>query len=318
MKRYLEPVDVMVAIGLFATVCSGALLFLSTEGALQAATPEPAPVAQRTDLMEAMEWVQPALGQAIVDDYLLEWHVNRSAADAVTDLNRATLVDHRLHNPPFGYLDRVRAIASQIETDHAALVQFVMGRTVVSFTTRGVRSGLVSGDRLGGAYNRRAIAIAEGIGDRMDARFYADWQHRLGQLIVSASLSQIRLTEQSQQRIGQAIVQLSTIQDRYLAAKEALQEQLASVALASIHTEQIADRFEQLAAADLRPAEAAAPVSEPKVWPEVPGEYLFAACAALVGIFFAGLFMPGFRPEAEEAVPGRRVETAETVYRKTA
>lgn len=318
MKRYLEPVDVMVAVGLLATVLGGALLFMSTEGALRAAVPEPASAARTFGVMDAMEWVQPALGQAILEDSLLERNLAQNAMGVVTELNHATVADHRLQNQPLGYLDRVRMDAARIQADHAARVQFVMGRTIVSFTARGVRYGLISGDRPSSDFNRRAITIAEDIGDRMDEEFSGGWQSRLGAMIVSASLTHVRTMAQSQQRIGWAIVRLATLQDQYLAAKEATQEQLASVAVASIHAEQIMDRFERLAAADSLVREEPLPLAAPKSWPEVPYGYLFAASAALVGIFFVGLFLPGIRPESREAARDREAAAGETVYRKTA
>jgi len=49
MKRDLEPVDLMVAVGVFATLLGAALLFMATSGPIQTATPEGAPVNRSPD-----------------------------------------------------------------------------------------------------------------------------------------------------------------------------------------------------------------------------------------------------------------------------
>lgn len=319
MRRHLEPVDLVVAIGLMATVFGGALFFLTTEGALQAGATQPAPTVSSIAATDGMQWVQPALGQAIVDDYLLEWNLAQNAVGLVTELNRATLADHRLRTPPFGYLERIRAMAGRIEEDHLARVQYVMGRTIVAFTARGLRERALSADHLDTAFNRRLIDTARGIGDRMDQGFYSDWQGRLGEMIVSAGATQARMAEESQQRIGFAIVRLASVQDRYLTARDASQQQLATIAVAALHAEEAADRFERLASADRLTQAPAPPVpfSEPMSLPEVPYGYLLLASLALTGLFFVGLSLPGFRPERGEEGPAETEERVERTFRKT-
>ncbi|MBI4401115.1 MAG: hypothetical protein HY581_05740 [Nitrospirae bacterium] len=317
MRRNLEPVDLMVAVGILATVLGGYFLFMSTSGTLQAAVPETASIAPASGIMGAMEWVQPALGQAIVDDYLLGREFAAKTTEAVTKLNRATMITHRLKTSPFEYLEQIQAHATQVEADHAARVQFVMGRSIVDFTARGVRTGVLSPGLVAGEYNRRMISIAETTGKTMDVQFRSNWPTLIKQTILAASEDHDRFAAQSQQRVGHAIVQLTRVQDGYLKAMEDMQVQLGSVALASIHTEQIADRFDQLAAADFSARRPTLPFSAPRSWPEIPFGYLFAASAVLIGIFFVGLLMPGLRRETEE-MEEREAEPAKPGYRKTA
>lgn len=314
MRRNLEPVDLMVAVGVLATVLGSYFLFMSTSGTLQAAVPETVSIAPAAGIMGAMEWVQPALGQAIVDDYLLGREFARKMTEAATKLNRATIITHRLQTSPSAYLDQIQAHVTQVEADHAARVQYVMGRSIVDFTARGVRTGALSPDRLSSEYNRRMISIAETTGKTMDARFRSNWPTLVKQTILAAHEDHDRFAAQSQQRVGHAIVQLTRVQDGYQNALEDLQVQLASVALASIHTERIADRFDQLAAADFSGRRPSLPFSAPRSWPEIPSGYLFVASVALIGIFFAGLLMPGLRRETEEMEESK----AEPGYRKTA
>jgi len=81
-----------------------------------------------------------------------------------------------------------------------------------------------------------------------------------------------------------------------------------------VHTEEIADRFDQLAVADLSAGGQAAVFSEPRSWPEVPGEYFLAACAGLIGLFCIGLVLATRR----ELLAMEERPEAGTPYRKTA
>ena len=63
MERNLEPVDLMVVVGVFATLLGGSLLFMATSGPFQTQTPEAASVNRSPDIMDAMQWIQPALGR---------------------------------------------------------------------------------------------------------------------------------------------------------------------------------------------------------------------------------------------------------------
>ncbi|MES4787203.1 MAG: hypothetical protein C4294_16840 [Nitrospiraceae bacterium] len=89
---------------------------------------------------------------------------------------------------------------------------------------------------------------------------------------------------------------------------------MASVALASIHTEQIADRFAALASAETRAQAQPVFFSMPRSWPEVSVGLLIAASSALIALFVAGLLLPTYEPKMsamEEALP-------ESQYRKIA
>jgi hypothetical protein len=318
MKRRLEPVDLMVAVGVLATVIGGYCLFLATSGALQAAVPESTTIARTSSIMDAMDWVQPALGQAIVDNALMEREAARMTTQAVRELNRASMGDQRIHASPFGYVDQIAAHGAAVEADHAARVQFVMGRSILVFTSRGVRTGILSPDLMGGQYNRLMIAFTEATEHQMNDAFQDTRQAHLGRMIVAGGQDYLTYSGLSQERLGRTIVNLARVQDVYQSMMEDMQGQLAAVALASIHTEQIADRFARLAAADITTKGSSVPLARPRSWPEVPLGFLFAASAALIGIFLAGLFTPAGRPEEEMGMAERKMEKAGEAYRKTA
>src|SRR5437867_12976457 len=104
----------MVVVGICATVLAGYLLYLATNVAsgAGAATPVSVSMGQTADIMDAMDWVQPALGQAIVDDYLLGREVSTQNIAAAAEFNRATMIGHRLQNSPFGHFQGIRTHAT--------------------------------------------------------------------------------------------------------------------------------------------------------------------------------------------------------------
>ncbi len=316
MTRSLEPVDLMVAVGVCATVLAAYLLFISTSGTLAAATPESASIGLGLGSMDEMDWVQPALGQAIVDDYLLGREASRKTAATVTKLNRATMIGQYLQASPFGHLKQISDHATMVEAKHAARVQFVLGRSIVDFTTRGIRTGALSPGQYSGEYNRRMIRVAEATGRRMDQMFRSNRQANLERAILVANQDHAQFVEQIQQRIGAAIVQVARIQYGYQEAMGALQGQVAATAIAAIRTELRADLFARLAAADRMAQQPTLPLAETRSWPETPVGFLFAASAALIGLFLVGLLMPTVRPESE-AKGEVRPEVRGEVYRKT-
>jgi len=110
----------MVVIGVCATVLGGYILYMATNGTLEAATPEPIAIGRTAGIMDAMDWVQPVLGQAIVDDYLLGREASSWSIAAAAEFNRATMIGHRLRSLPHIPFEGIRASAAEAEADHAA------------------------------------------------------------------------------------------------------------------------------------------------------------------------------------------------------
>src|SRR5687768_5037962 len=95
MTRRIEPIDLMVAVGVFATVIGGYFFFMAANGTLEAGQPQGATVQQTTSEigpMAAMEWVQPALGQALVQNYLVDQAIMADVEAAAKELNRISLM----------------------------------------------------------------------------------------------------------------------------------------------------------------------------------------------------------------------------------
>jgi hypothetical protein len=326
MKRTLEPVDLMVVIGLCATILGAALFFGSITVVPETVVVEPVAMNEPTSIMTGMHWLQPVLGQAIVERYVLEREGAAAIAAAATELNRATLTQYSLQRAPFGHFDSIKARAELAPAEHAGRIQEVMGRTVVNFTQRGVRTGILSPPQSKGEYNSRMIQLAEAWGERMDKAFRANWQENLGRAILTASQDRTTLQARIQERIGAAITQMASVQASYHKAAQAVRSQLAAATDAAIRTELRADLFDRLAMAEpsaqldkAEPTAApqAAPVIEPKSSPDMPIGYLMAAFAGLIVLFLLGLWLPSTKRE-EELAEQIGPEAVQRVYRKTA
>jgi hypothetical protein len=326
MKRTLEPIDLMVVIGLCATILGAALFFESITVVPEPVVVEPVAMNEPTSIMTGMRWLQPVLGQAIVERYVLEREGAAAIAAAAAELNRATLTQYSLQRAPFGHFDAIKARAELAPAEHAGRIQEVMGRTVVNFTQRGVRTGILSPPESKGEYNSRMIRLAEAWGGRMDKAFLANWQENLGRAILTASQDRTALHARIQERIGAAITQVARVQAGYQKATEAVRSQLAAATDAAIRTELRADLFDrlamaepsaQLAEAEPMDAPQAAPVVEPKASSDMPIDYLMAAVAGVIALFLMGLWLSSTKCE-EELAEQIRPKAAQRVYRKTA
>lgn len=317
MKRRLEPIDLMVVVGLCATIVCGYLMFLSANGQLNGAAPQPLATLDTTD---AMSWVQPALGQAIVEDSLLEQRASRDISTAAMQLSQAIIVSQRFDMGSAGRVDDLLTQAARTESEHLSRVQYVLGRSIVGFTIRGTRSGALSAHDVSSVFNQRMIQITKAAGTKLDEQFQQTHQTNLGRDIVRATQDRMQLAGRIQQRLGSTIVAITNVQDRYQQALQGLQEQLASAAIAAIKTQDRAALFARLAESDFSGGSASLPVVEARSWPEVSMGILFAVCGALIGVFLLGMLIPAGKPEVEAMADIRKTgqEAPMPEYRKTA
>jgi hypothetical protein len=302
MKRCLEPVDLMVVLGLCATVFGAYFMFMSSNGLLRAGVPPtPAVVSGPVTIMDAMDWVQPALGEAIVQDAIREHRLSQELSDSALRLSQAIIAAMRVE--PSSVFERIREQARRTEDTQSARVEYVSGRTIVEGTTRGLRTGALSVHQLDGRYNERLIRTAGSTRARMETAFRDIWQPSLGHAIVQASIDRGRLHERTQQKLGETIRDLTLVQERFRESQEALQGQLAALVIAAVTTEMRAELFNRLAAAEF-PRSATLPFSAPVTWPSVPAGLVVAATGLLVMIFLVGMRLTGIRAEPEAMVPG--------------
>lgn len=318
MSYRYNSTDIVVGVGMCAIVFGAILLVFAASGTFLVANSEPISVDQSSALTAGMTWLQPALGQAIVERTLLQHQSDRMTASALSEWNQA-MGDHRSlqasSSNPFRFIMQ-RAVT--IPADHAARVQAVMGRSIVNFTRRGVRSGVLSADLYLSDFNRDMIGMAERMGQRLDRDFAATWQASLGRWIVDASRDYAARYAMVQERLGTAILHMAQAKTGLEEAWGANQYQLASLIAAVDRTTATTDRFTQLAAAES--ALTAAPVvatARAVAWPEIPMGYMIAAAMALMAVFFGGLNLSAARREAK-ALAERNRDAARWVYRTAA
>lgn len=317
MKRRMEVVDLIAAVGLFATIVAGGFLYMAANGELVSGASEIVSNLNATvdAPTVAMQWVQPVLGQAIVDNYLLERTTIQDIHAAAKELNHVGLMSQYRSTNLDPSFSRTADRVAEIDTDHTARMQYVMGRAIALFTARGVRSGELTPAQMEGPYNSRMIDLTDRRVQDLEAAYQESRQPLIGRMIVTDAHEALRSDAQIQHRLGEAIVRLAMLQDDHQAQGQA-QTQLALVALASLHAEQVADRFNVLASAEksLGPITTTS-FTAPRLWPDISLSLLVAGSIALIGMFCAGLMMPGVRRDEQ---PAPRIVPVEPVYRKTA
>lgn len=289
MSYRYNTMDLVVGVGLCSIVFGAVLFFVAAGGTFQVAIPQPVSSEESADSRFGMIWLQPALGQAIVDQAIFERHADQALARSAAEWNRATLAYHEWRSRSDDPFTEVRRLATTMPVEHEARVQGVMGRAIVHFTARGIRSGALSADRYRSDYNMALIRATEARGRRLDEEFASTWQATLGRGIVEAIQTYRKRAGAIQEQVGTALVHVTQAQIESEAVRAAQQEQLAGLVVAAVRTEALADRLALLAAIESLPEEPPVSFTEPAVWPEVPMGYLIAACFLLAVVFGGGL-----------------------------
>ena len=317
MSHRYNTVDMIVGVGMCAIVFGALLFFFAVNGTYQVAIPQPISIEQPVGIEIEMALLQPALGQAIVDQALFERRANQLMAQSASEWNRATLAHHEFSSLPGGPFGAVMRQAATVPADHMARVQGIMGRAIVNFTARGIRSGVLSADQYLSDYNTNMIRATEASGRRLDHEFASTWQTTLGRRIVDAIQDYRWQAGAIQERLGAAILHVTQAQTGSEEIRAAQQEQLASLVVAAIRTEALADRLTLLAAIESFPEDTAVASTEPASWPEISMGYLIVAGLILVTVFFGGLSLPAQSREAK-ALAEMNHHAARWVYRMAA
>lgn len=201
MERISKFFDLTTSVALLATVVGIVLclFFLFAPTTFGKNLPETV-VNGPVDIQVSLRWIQPILGQAIVEDTLLKQQYGNHIDDLVPTPKRTTLEGRPTHEKVLE-----TAIASHIENleaDHSTRVQWILGRLIVTFTSQGIRTGMVTADKSADEPNRRIIALAQETGTKLDDAFKAERQARIGTTIVSETLPRARGTDNSLERVG--------------------------------------------------------------------------------------------------------------------
>jgi hypothetical protein len=317
MSHRYNTIDIIVGVGMCAIVFGALLFFFAANGTYQAATPQSLSIEQPIGIELGMALLQPALGQAIVDQARFERRANQTMAQSASEWNRATLAHHEFQSLPGGPFGAVMRQAATVPAGHMARVQGVMGRAIVNFTRRGIRSGVLSADQYLSDYNTGMIRATEAWGQRLEQEFASTWQATLGREIVDAIQHYTERAGAIQERLGTAILYVAQAQTGSEEVRGAQQEQLASLIVAAVRTDALADRAARLAAAESKPAQTVVASQETASLPQIPMGFLVAAAVGLAAIFFGGLTMAGTIRERKAMAEMNR-NSARWVYRMAA
>jgi hypothetical protein len=313
MGRKYDLVDVMAAIGLVATLFGGYLFVTAADGFWQTPiAPTMNSVTFSSDASTGMQYLQPVLGQAILQDLLLDREAGSALSGSVMELNRAVseaqLMSTTLLSPLV--LAELRAFGQ--EADHRARMQFVMGKAIVNQTRRGIQAGILSADQYVSDFNNNLIRIAEMTGQRIHDQFEATRQAALGRSIVEAIQEEERMATTVQERVGRAVVQVTQAQDNYGEAKAAGQAQLASAAMAAVRSDALAERMARLAEMPGERMMVAAHHTSASA--DVSRGSLILACVGLIALFVGGLAFSTKKGEVD-SIPLWKLETLLQLHR---
>lgn len=298
MSYRFNAIDVIVGVGMCAIIFGALVFFVAANGTFQAAIPQPLSTEHPIGLELGMTWLQPALGQAIVDRALFERRTNQLMAQSASEWNRATLAHQEFQSLPGGSLGAIMRQTATVPADHMARVQYVMGRAIVNFTARGIRNEVLSADPYRSDYNTKMIHVTEASGQRLAHEFASTWQATLGRRIVDATQNDRWQAGSIQERLGAALLHVTHVQAEAEEVRAAQQAQLASLVMAAVRTEALADRLTLLAAIEFFHEDAAVAFTESASWPEMPMGYLIAASLMLAAVFFGGLSLTAQRRES--------------------
>lgn len=316
MTYRFNAFDVIVGVGLSAIMFGAVLFFVATAGTLVPA--EPAAIAEPLGVdVTGQVWLQPALGQAIVERLVLDHRIAQAQTEARSQWHSAMLSYHHAQTLAENPLAPVMRMAASGPSEHDARVQGIMGHTVVNFTRRGIRSGILDADRMQSPFNLDMIRKAEAQGARLSDDFAAGWQPALGRAIVEAMQRHSRRAAMIQERLGAAIARMTQVDAMSVDSREANQEQLAALVLASDRASALSDRVQLLAAIESLPETEVPMPARQVAWPDIPVSLLIMAMVGLATIFFAGMLLSAMAREAK-AQAERARDMSRWVYRTAA
>ena len=201
MDRISKFIDPITSVALLATVVGIVLclFFLFAPTTFGKNLPEII-VYGAVDNQVSMRWIQPILGQAIVEDTLIKQQYGNYIEGLVPTPKHTTLAGHLTRGKSLR-----TAISAQIEgleADHTTRMQWILGRLLITFTGQGFRTGMVTADTSGDEPNRRIIALVREAGIKLNDAFKAERQANIGTAIVTETPAQPRGTDNSLNWVG--------------------------------------------------------------------------------------------------------------------
>ncbi|MDF0642596.1 MAG: hypothetical protein P0111_01090 [Nitrospira sp.] len=180
---------VLMAVGAFSLCFS----FTSTLTSVGAAVPGIV-VKRSAELQTSLRWIQPLLGQAIVEDAVIRQPPSRYGK-AVDDVHHLSVVSNRTAGANSALW--TSADHSAIETDHASRAQWIMGRLIVELTRHRM---MVQPGRTDEG-NQRIIAIARLVQEELNGAFRTGWHPGPGRAVATKALKR-ELTQVTDSQAG--------------------------------------------------------------------------------------------------------------------
>lgn len=231
-RAVFEPVDLMAAVGIVATIWGALLFFLSTEGEFQTR-----PVPGRHPVrLEVHDWMQPAIGRTLTAVALLEWRNEEEASHAVRRLKQMAEADQVVRSSINERLQHAVERVNREQADKNARVEFVKGRSIVTFTSRMKKNGSLPENQWP-TYNGRMIDRAAQAGSKIEQDVRSAKENQMREALLAETESHTQAVERSQERVGDAIVHVAMIEYEQRAVREAVQEQVGSLLSAASRTE---------------------------------------------------------------------------------
>jgi hypothetical protein len=311
MSYRYNSMDIVVGVGLCAIVFGALLMFLAASGMFIAGTQ--ASAIDRSFPSTESGWLQPAMGQAIVERAMLQQQTDRVTASAISEWSRAVEAQRNLQPTVDHPLSAVLARAVAVPNEHDARVQAVMGRAIVNFTQRGIRSGVLSADLYLSDYNHGMISATENRGKRMHEDFASSWQSLLGSWIVDASRMHLSRTAEVQAQLGTAILHVTLARTVLEDAWAVNQSQVGTLLAALDRTGGLSFGGTPMASA-ASPPETMAAFGAIPVIPDISMTSLIGAALLMCTIFFAGVVLSAAGRESKALAEARR-NAGRWVYR---
>ena len=303
MPYRFNSIDILVGVGLCAIVFGAMVLVVATSAGFLVSGPQPGTIIEEALPSTEAAWLQPALGRAIVERALLQQRTDQITLSATAEWNQAMMAHRNLQGIQGGPFAFVMDRAITVPQEHAARVQAVMGRSIVNFTQRGIRSGVLSADLHLSDYNQGMIAAAVARAQQMHEEFTTTWQSVLGRWIVDVSREYGRRTAEVQEQLGTAIVHVAQAKMGLEGAWGDNQYQLGSLMAAVDRTAPMDEGGPLFASAEASRSTGSFGLR----WiPDVSAAYLMAAAMMLCGVFFGGLVLSAASREAKALAEAKR------------
>jgi len=291
MNRKLETTDVIVAVGMIATLFGGYFLYVASFGGVLGVQPSMAKAVPLTTTKVERQ-LMDSIQQSIRQQEILNEKFKNKIAQAADSLQKAMTAAGQVTT---NSLETTVARARTYKEDYEGNVQYMLGKTIINLTRQGMQSGALTAGNLDNRHNDRIIATAKRKRDRAEQAFQMHAQPRIANWIIAAAQKDQRRDGAIQERLGHASVELAKAKFDLNTQLATEQNQYRALVAAAIRTDAQDQRFTRLAQANnITPlsSKVSSQVVEAGILPELNSEVLVIAFLLLITILMLGLSFP--------------------------